>query len=45
MTVPTGNVQGLNTGEAADRSTTSTIKTSSLETQMIHTQILETTVR
>ncbi len=45
MTIPTGNVQGLTTTEAADRSTTSTIETSSLETQLIHTHILETTVR
>ena len=45
MTIPTGNVQGRSTCEAADRSTTSSIETSSLETQMIHTHILETTVR
>jgi len=40
MTIPTGNVQGRSTSEAADRSTTS-----SPETQMIQPHIIETTVR
>jgi hypothetical protein len=45
MTIPAGNVQGLNISKAPDRSTTSSIEISSLENHMIHTHILETTVR
>ena len=42
MTIPTGNVQGRSTSEAADRSTTSSTDISSPETPMIETSIIET---